>query len=172
MTDEQLPTDPRSSRPQPELLQKKKLIAALLTKLSAIFPRANQNEAMATSVINDFCEDLQYYSVYKIEEAFRVYRTSPDANFFPTPGQIIKLIKRDFPAPRGPAFNAAQLEPPGLPRTLPSIPDILRKNGELAAADYYEENGALMQKRLGPQARARLIELGGKPMTEYEGVQA
>lgn len=135
----------------------KALIAAQLTRLAAHFFRPYLIPGMVKSLLQDFVDDLGAYPGEWIAEACGVYRRDAKNRSFPTPGQLLQIIRTEHPQGQ-PAYRA-QLEAPMRTTGLTSIPDVLRKYGEDRAADYYEKHGKFLPKSLGPTAKEALRSL-------------
>lgn len=109
--------------------QKEKQIAIILGKLAVHYYRPDFNQAAAQSMISDMVEDLGDYPLYEIETAIKRYRQNGENRFFPTPGQLISLLKPPKPEPkcRLETFRDYQ-DAPG-PRATKTAAQVLAEHG-------------------------------------------
>lgn len=115
-------------------------IAAILTKLALHYWRPDFSPTQARHLLDDFLTDLSGFTPAQIGSACALYRRNGENRFFPTPGQLLELLR---PPPREVRYSLPTYEQPKeleAPRTgkLKSVGQILRDAGHIRAADSWE----------------------------------
>lgn len=68
-------------------------IVEMLLDLEIIFPGQNLDRQQAARKYRLFCGDLGHLTEQQLRLACERYRKNPESRFFPTPGQLLALVR-------------------------------------------------------------------------------
>lgn len=68
-------------------------ILVLLGKLALHYWRPDFSPGQARQLYADYLDDLREYAISDISDAITKYRRAEDSKFFPTPGQLVGIIR-------------------------------------------------------------------------------
>lgn len=100
---QELSSPPKSSTKTTE-------VAASLARLALHYWRPDFTPAQAKLLLADFLHDLQGYPPKDVEYACAAYRQNPENRFYPTPGQLLEILKRYDPPRSRPTYRAPRVE--------------------------------------------------------------
>jgi hypothetical protein len=111
-------------------------VAAILSRLALHYWRPDFTPAQAKLMLQDFLHDLDGYTPKDVNYACEVYRQNAENRFYPTPGQLLAILRRyESPSPRLPRFQAPRQI--GMTQSTKTVAQVLREHGYEAAAQSW-----------------------------------
>ena len=136
---DQLPTKASPSVPsQPQRTpEENTAVGAILSRLALHYWRPDFTPMQAKLLVQDYLADLGAFTPEQINQACAEYRRNGENKFFPTSGQLLKLLASGSSHCRLPTYRApAALE---APRATKSVAQVLKEHGFDREGTAWEE---------------------------------